>query len=265
MKRQPCVNCKRKIDPEKDFLCPYCGRLHIIIDMIDAIGEMANLSVKLNNKINSLRKFFDTLNLPYDDARNQFLGSISMMTGWLIIQLVMYRDYARTTKSPIALKIVESNPNMTIPQLGEMIKNFDLMNRRSYLTSFMFQMEVFLKRINEILPKISTDYGYKKLVKHLLKELGTITKDNEKFRILYFPAVVRNSLHTNGIHTEKDIKGTIDGMPFSFKNQKHVGHASWRHVYFFCDHMLEILEEILKHKKVGKIPLPPPHPISKTY
>lgn len=264
-KKQPCVTCGKKIEPVTDFICHYCGRLPITMDLFDAMDEMAKLTVKLNDKINRLRQFFDTLNLPHDDERNQFLGSISMLSGWLNIQLIIYRDYARGTNSPIGRKIRESNQNMALTQFTEIIRNFDLVNRRSYLTSFMFQVEVFLERINGILPNVATEQGYKKLVKHVLKELGMTQKDNEKYRILYFPALVRNSLHMNGTHMGDDDNGKIQNIPFSFKNKQLVGHAGWRHMYFFCEHILDVIEEILKNKQIGNIYIQSIHPIAKTY
>lgn len=264
-KKQPCIACGKKIDPAKDFLCHRCGRSPITIDMFDAMDEMAKLTVKLNDKINLLRQFFETLNLPHDDVRNQFLGSISVISSWLIIQLIIYRDYARSTNSPIGKKIRESNPNMTLAQLTEIVKNFDLMNRRSYLTSFMFQVEVFLERINGVLPNITSDQGYKKLVKHILKELGMTQVDNEKYRVLYFPALVRNSLHMNGIHMDTDDNGKIQKIQFSFKNKQLVKHAGWRHIYFFCDKILDVIQEILKNKLVGNTYIQSFHPPKKMY
>lgn len=265
MKKQKCYTCTKKINPETDFLCPYCGGLPVFIQFIDAMAEMVQLTVKLNNKINSLRNFFKTLNLAHDDERNQFLGSISMITGWLNLQLVMYRDYSKNSDSPIPKKIKESNPAMSEVQLIEIVQNFDRMNRRSYLTSFMFLVEIFLKRIVEILPNSSNDFGYKNLVKHVLKELSMSSKDNEKFRILYFPAVARNSLHMNGIHTGGKNQGRIKGIPFVFKKDEIVHHAGWRHVYFFCDNMLDIIEKILRHDLVGDKYLRSHNPPPKTY
>lgn len=265
MKNQTCKECKGKINPKKNLLCPHCGRLPITMDMIDAIAEMANLAVKLNEKINSLRRYFDTLKLPHDDIRNQFLGAISIMTGWLLLQLIIYRDYAKRTDSPISQKILESNLTMSKAQLGETIKNFDMMNRQSYLTGFMFQVEVFLMRISEVLPNVFSGYGYENLVKHVLKELGMIGKDNEKYRIMYFPAIVRNSSHMNGIHTRKLVNGKIGGIAFSFKKGKPVKHAGWLHVYFFCDKMLDIIEEILKNNLVGGTYIQAYNPHPRTY
>lgn len=255
MKKQSCVKCNEKIDLKKDFLCPFCGKLPISLDLFAGIAEMADLTVKLNHKTNLLVQFFKTLNLPHTDERNQLLGIINQLLAWLNLQLVIYRDYGSTTNSPIAQKLVGTNQNMTMPQLTELMKNFDHMNRRSFLTALIFQVEVFLKRINKILPNTTTKYGYKNLVRHVLKELKLIVNDDEKFRIMYFPAIVRNSLYTNGIHTEKDLSGKISGISFSFKKGNIVEHAGWRHVYFFCDKMLDVIKDILKHPLIGNKPI----------
>jgi len=265
MKKQPCVKCGKKIDPQNDFLCPYCGRLPIDMDMFGAMKEMIDLSGKLNNKINSLRDYFDTLNLSYDDERNQFLGSISQIIGWLNIQMGLYYEYGRKTTLPIPQKILRENPNISMAHLTEILKNFDHMNRRSFLTNYLFQVEVLLNRINGILPNVTSDLEYKNLTKHVLKELGMAKMDNEDFRILYFPALVRNSLHMNGRHTKNNVNGKICGIQFTFKKNKPVEHAGWRHVYFFCEKIPDVIEKILKHPLVEGKYIPTFDPPKKIY
>ena len=248
--KQSCRICGKKIEPE-EFLCPYCGCLPISIQIIDGAKEMIPLTIKLNTKINLLRDFFGTLKLSPDDERNQLLGSLSQITGWLNTQLIIYTNYFKTPDSPIPQKIRKENPSMSKKQLQEIVLNFDKINRMSYLTHFMFRVEVFLKRLAEILLSPSPNYGYKNLVKHVLKELGMGGQDSERFRILYFPAIVRNSLHMDGSYTEKNIQGKINNIPFRFTKGKRVRYASWRNLYFFCDKILYVIEEIMKHEKVG--------------
>ena len=131
------------------------------------------------------------------------------------------------------------------------MKNLDQMNRRSFLTAYMFQVEVLLKRINEILPNVYYEQSYKKLVQGILKELKLSTNYTEKFNIMYYPTIVKNSLHMNGMHSGKNFSGKIDGIKFSFKNKERIEYGEWRHVYFFCDKMLEVIGDILQHPFVG--------------
>jgi hypothetical protein len=73
---------------------------------------------------------------------------------------------------------------------------------------------------------------------------------------MYFPAIVRNSLHNAGIYDEDNTPGKIRGINFEFIEEKGIQYASWRNLYFFCDNIIDVLEEILKHKSLGNQPIP---------
>lgn len=253
--KQPCKECGKKIE-STDFLCPFCGRLPVKVSIIENAEEMLPLTENLNTKINLMRDFFDTLNLTPDDERNQLLGSLNQITGWLHTQLIIFTKFFKTPNSFLSMTIRRANPDMTKKGLQEIVLNFDKINRLSYLTHFLFRVEIFLKRISETLLTPPENEGYKNLVKHVLKELGMRGQDGEKYRILYFPAIVRNSLHNAGIYDEDDTPGKIKGINFKFIEGKGIRYASWRNLYFFYDNILDVLEEILKHKSLGNQPIP---------
>jgi len=234
---------------------------------------MQGYSMKLNDKVNKLRTFFGTLNLDHNDERNQFLGSQSTILLWLNIQLDLYYQLARQTTSTIPQKILKDNPDLASSDLetqkiriGEFLNNVDRLHRRTFLTLFMANLELLLERINEILPHPKEkDEGYKRLVKHVLKELEMSKIDNETYRILYFPYAVRNSLHANGTHMDENDNGKIDGIHFWFKKGELVNHSSWRCLYFFCDKILDVVKLIFEHKLVGKKYIQTYHPKPKKY
>jgi len=201
----------------------------------------------LNDKINKLIRFIISEKIPVYDQRNQVVMSLNYMVAWVMLQLNFYANYARKENDPIPLWIKSTNPNITQEQMEEFLWNFDNMNRRSFLTNFLFQIEVLLESINNVLTNPTVDNGYKLLIKHIIKELKLKNSDNETFRKLYFPAMVRNALHMNGTHTENDDNGKIDGILFKFKKGNIVAYASWRHTYFFCDKILDVVEEILQN------------------
>ena len=252
MDKTICIKCNGYIDLQNDIICPTCGALSKQIDIFESMKDTANSCAKLNNKINLLKSYLKTLNLPFDDERNQMLYNLSMMMGWLIIQLDIYQKNAKTTKSSICQKIIQDNPKITMPAINELIQNFDVLHRRSFFTEFMFHVEVFLKSVNRILPKVTQDKGYYNLMTFILKELGIANKNEEKHYIMKFSSFIRNSLHNNGIHTEEDDDGKVSGIHFFYNKGETIETASWYHIVFFCDGILDIFELILKHKLVGK-------------
>ena len=175
---------------------------------------------------------------------------MNMLTTWVNLQLTLYRDYGKSINSHIRRKLNDqSNGRLSANQISVKIQKLDILNRRSYLTALMFEVEVFLKKISETLPEGELQ-GYEQLVKHVLRELGILTNDSEEFRKLYYPAIIRNSLHNNGFHEGKKYEGKIKGIPFLFEDKQQTKHAGWRHVYFFCIGILEMMELIIQHQTI---------------
>lgn len=240
-----CKYCSHKITRD-DFLCNYCGRLTTSLNAFDTAKEMKTSFVELNNKVNSLRGIIKSQKIPADDQRNQVLGSLSHMIAWCVLQLGFYDQFARRPTDPIPKWVRSVNPTITNEGMIEFLSNYDNINRRSFLTNFLFQIEVFLEELNKILITPTDDQGFKFLVKYVIKELKLKNPDNETYRVLYFPAMVRNAMHMNGIHTKEDDNGRIDGILFKFKKNHIVNYGSWMHTYFFCDKILDVIGDILK-------------------
>ena len=249
---QKCIECSKRINIHADLICPKCGKLPTVIGIFDSMEEMIQDTIQINKKTNELIEIFKKLKLPDDDIRNEFLANMNMLTTWVNLQLTLYRDYGKTTTGSICKKLSAQGGGLTADQLSKKIKNLDILNRRSYQTALMFEVEAFLKKISEILPEGELQ-GYEQLVKHILRELGILTNDSEEFRKLYYPAIVRNSLHNNGFHEGKKYEGKIKGIPFLFEDGQQTKHAGWRHVYFFCIGILEVVELIFLHQTIQKI------------
>jgi hypothetical protein len=252
----PCFICNKNIRSDS-ILCPHCGQDPVNKNILEGIQDMFKLTVNLNEKIKTLHQHYViNPNLGEHDERNQSLGALNITTFWLNIQLMLYVLSKRT--DPVPQKILLLNPNSTDDELLRTYYNLDLTNMRAFLTLFLAHVEVLLDRLTKFLPNLDYGYGYKNLTKHILKELSLTTLDNELFFILYFPAIIRNTLHTNGIHTDETISGKISGILFKFEKDKHV-LSCWRQIYFFCDKILDALDSILKHPMIKDKPLPTPN------
>lgn len=255
MKKQICMNCKKKINQKNLLLCNNCGGIPVPIDMFDSMKEMKKNSVNLNKKIHQLREYVRSLKLHNDDERLNMLQNLSYLFGWLNWQLDFYLNCAKEMDDAIPKKIKNENPEMTDSQMKGIIENFDIINRRTFFVDFMFRIEYFMKRINGLLVNPSKQKRYGELIVHILKELKISKARDEHFRALVFPSYVRNSLHMNGIHTDNDENGTIKGVFFKLKKGDEVTYTSWRHLYFFCDNILNELKIILSSELIKQKPI----------
>jgi len=139
------------------------------------------------------------------------------------------------------------------------VEGFDLLNRRNFLTNFLFQVEVFMKSINTILENTYKKKGYVELVRHVLKELNML--DENRLNILKIPALVRNTMHVNGPHTDNDDNGKIDDILFVFKKSETPKYAHWINLYFFADKILDVMNELLLNEFLEDKKLPAFHDI----
>jgi hypothetical protein len=130
-------------------------------------------------------------------------------------------------------------------------------NRYAYLTFCMFHIESALKSIlKEILGK-NPDDGYYNICSNLLQKI-TIDSPNEKLDILLIPSFIRNSFHSNGIHTKKingeeSVSYIIKGYEFTFEKGKVVSCGGWFHIYIIMKELVSVLKEIMKSKEVQNI------------
>jgi hypothetical protein len=69
-----------------------------------------------------------------------------------------------------------------------------------------------------------------------------------KLETLYIPALIRNSMHANGIHhghKGRSTVVTIDGVEFRFEHEKRVQCGSWVHIATALTGALRVVDEIL--------------------
>ena len=130
--------------------------------------------------------------------------------------------------------------------IGRIIRNTSKM---SLIVLGQFQVENCLKLISEAIGiKLST--GFYNISKTLLNELG-LNKD--MVDVLNTGALIRNSLHSNGIHhgfNDGDFSSNIDGIKYEFKHGKKVSCATFPHIAHALEGSLIVLDEIFNTAKV---------------
>lgn len=129
--------------------------------------------------------------------------------------------------------------------------------RYAYLTFCVFHIENALKLILKELLGQNPNDGYYNICDTLLRKIK-IDSPNEKLDILLIPSFIRNSFHSNGIHT-KQIKGkdfvsyTIKGYEFAFEKGKTVTCGGWFHIYIIMKELITVLKQIMKTKEIQNI------------
>jgi hypothetical protein len=127
-------------------------------------------------------------------------------------------------------------------------------SRLSLLTESQFQIEALFRNILLALGKALGKDGFYNVAKDVLAAAGVI--DPAKLRILNVPALIRNSMHTNGIHQGWKGSNTIEiirGVEFRFEHGKPVHCGSWYHIVTALSASLEVVDEILSAAPVKAV------------
>jgi len=257
-----CEYCNRNYDTLSLKFCPNCGNTKELSE--NAFEEARIIRPKIvdiSKKINNLREKYTHEKFPYNDIRNQTLASTFTILKWINDQLDIYIQFYATPNSPGSAKIIQENPNMKKAQIEELLYHFNMILRSCFLFQFMNRIENCIKKINYFLKGHENKIGYKQICKDLKKNLEF--KTDKEYNILYFPYLVRNSMHNEGIHRDKFASGEIDKYRFTFQPGKPVHYYSWNHIIFFCDKIIEVLETIfavqsIKTKEIPAFPYEPP-------
>jgi hypothetical protein len=250
-----CIECKNKIKQENQILCRNCGGIPENIDFFKLVEEMKQNSASLNKKIIKLKQLVRSFNYDRWDERLNLLQDLSHLFGWLHWHLSFYLANTKDTNGPIAKATKKDNPKMQDADIQKIIANFDIINRRVFFVEFMFRIEHLMRRINGILAHPTPKKKYNEIVLHILRNLNISQDKDEHYRTFVFPSFVRNSLHLNGIHTDNEENGIIQGVFFKFFKDKEIIFTSWRHLYFFCNCILDELPLILESKLINKKPI----------
>ena len=179
-----------------------------------------------------------------DDIRSDFFVIFSELNLWLLIQLDTYLELLESDNIKIS-KYVSLTPNDHI----QFLLQYDTLNRASYCTNAMFQVEHFLNMIGS---KIGVEKdSYYRYTKSLLSHLNIY--DDNKFKTLNAPAQIRNSLHNNGC-PDRDFEVIIRGRLYKFVKTKPIIYTGWESLYIFFDELLNIIIEITDKHALRKIP-----------
>jgi len=198
------------------------------------------------------QSFQDLQRFPSTDVRQKvfeaFGGTIksTMLIECLLISFEKGMWDSKSSMNYLGFDLNHPDATKTIEILAKHTK-------LSFVTMFNFQLEIFLKKILTKLYSTETSEGFYKIINKVLEKTKLDDK-YKKFQILYTLALIRNSLHSGGVHTKDDIeKYTIQNQDFEYFKGKVVNCASWLHICIACDGILDIVNEIIESNEVKKI------------
>ncbi len=199
-----------------------------------ALPHFMNLLQRTQGLIEKYNNFYGK-----DDGRCEFFVQWLLLNQWLFLQLDSFLEIFGRESDRVSKYFQFTEQDMI-----QFMDQFDTINRSCYCTKAMFNIENFLKSILEALEKKPIGYStYRCITCMLENKLGLTPQQTD---VLNCPALVRNSLHSNGNHTDKDFKMFVGGRCYKFEKGKQVMFAGWDNLYFMFNELLAVIDFILK-------------------
>jgi hypothetical protein len=133
----------------------------------------------------------------------------------------------------------------------------ELLLRLGFTVLYQFQVENLLKNLLRALGETPPTAFYTS-AKMLLNSIS-VTDREKKLETLNILALIRNSLHSNGIHYPRDKSSTrieINGTEYDFEYGKKVSCAGWAYLISALHAGLNVLEETLMSPEIRALPDP---------
>lgn len=125
--------------------------------------------------------------------------------------------------------------------------------KQAFIVTSQFQIENGLKHTLRGIAPTNTKDQFGAIAKDILGECG-IQDVDLKHRMLNTPALIRNCLHTNGIHTKPHVTNVIKGVEYKFEQGKRFTCSHLSHVVHALSTSLDVLEEILLSDASKNVP-----------
>jgi hypothetical protein len=184
-----------------------------------------------------------------EDGRPEFFMQCYLLNVWLLTQFDNFLEILDRRNNRVTRYI-----DLTGQDRKQFVLQYDRINRASYCTAAMFNVEIFLKRIIDNLPGNNKTHGYRNITENLRKSLGLTPYQRDVLNVL---ARVRNALHDDGYHRKPDHTVVIRGISYNFVNGQKIGLAGWNHLYIMSDELLDvIINSIIDTPQVEKLTIP---------
>ena len=178
-----------------------------------------------------------------DDARTEFFTNFSELLIWLLIQ---FDDFIHT--QDMSSGKIKKYITLNVQSIPILVAQLDTINRSSYLTKLMFDVEHFIKSILDHFGQ-DAGSGYGKLVDSFLEEMKIL--DAQKINILKLPASVRNALHNNGYTKYSINKTVLRGRTYAANKGDQIDFSGWDNIYIMIDELIDLIIDIVDNSKIN--------------
>lgn len=163
---------------------------------------------------------------------------------WLVVQL---DDFAALLDRADPKLVRDMGAGLSDADRSTLLLQFDTINRATYLTKFMFDVEhLVTSLIVGVGEKPKTQYGA--LCRQLVRSLGMDPQPS--LDALLLPAYVRNSLHNNGFASQ-GFDFEINGTPYAVPEGEQIRFAGWNNLRLMVEALSEALLLILEREKLA--------------
>jgi hypothetical protein len=214
-----------------------------------------------------IQNIFDRLGyakMPVKDGNIQDVRAATLMI-WkadigLNIMLINLLTSPLTGKIPLKkFNELAGTDNPNIPPALYSVKAIDYL-RLALTIMFQFRIENMITNILAHFNEQKARLGYLTKVESLLQILSqddkVLAADKKKaLEVLTVLQFIRNSLHNNGYHNNKEFAVVLRNTPFIFTRGEEVKCAGWEHILIAIEESLNVVEEILSSSKVEAIPV----------
>jgi hypothetical protein len=139
-------------------------------------------------------------------------------------------------------------------------------SRLHLLIEAQFQIEALFRAMLTALGRRPGIEGFFRLAEDLLREVK-FPEPEATLRILHVPALMRNSMHANGVHygyRGTDTVEIINGVEFRFEHGRSVQCGSWYHIATALTATVGIIEQLLAMPAVVALPdVPDAHAVQR--
>lgn len=193
----------------------------------------------------------DSMGRPTPDARHVCLNNIMMAANAAVATLRLFHWAKEGGESVLTKALGLAKPEYINPVAEDLLRS----SRLHLLVEYQFQIEALFGAIARAIGVHATTKGFYNVATALASQLP-LTDPASMVQLLNVPALMRNSMHTNGIHhgyKGADTTVAIDGVEFRFEHGKRVQCGSWYHIAVALTASMGVVRGILEAPKISAL------------
>jgi hypothetical protein len=213
-----------------------------------SFGEQAGRVYSLYQRIADIR---DRHGGKESDARRANLNNIMMAANAAMATLRLLEWAKREGEAVLVQALGLAKPEYINPVAEDLLRS----SRLFLLIESQFQIETLFRNILLAAGRLADKQGFYNISKDVLA-FAVLPDEAAKLRVLNVTALMRNSMHSNGVHHGWKGTGTletIDGIEFRFEHGKRVQCGSWYHIVTALTASIEIVNKVLSAGPVASI------------